>query len=410
MKTLRSARSLGVLMASAAVVATALAGCADDSTGGSTTSDAAAPPESFPGVVASKAPIKIGLINNEGGQTISQPDNRLAASAAAEYANQNLGGIGGHPIELVICKNAEEPTSARDCANQMVENKVSAVVVTTTGLGDILVPIITGAGIPYVSTSGQSTQELTGDNAYMWSGGFPASLASMASYAESNEMTNVTAYTIDVPAAVSGLRAFGAAAFQAAGVNLEIVAIPPGTPDATPQVSAGLADEPEGVIVVGEGTLCTSALKSLGTLGYDGAKMAIQGCATPDVVGAVGPSINGTKIFTAAETVGDDPEAVLFRSVMNKYSPDADISGYAYVGYQGVLGLVRATTSIDADTSPAAIAAAIRSAENVVLPAGGGLTFTCNGTANPMLKAVCGKGSVVATIEDGELVDANAVG
>lgn len=395
-------------MASLAVVASALVACGDDDTAASS-SEVAAPPESFPGVAASKTPIKIGLINNEGGQTISQPDNRLAAIAAAEYANDNLGGIGGHPIELVICKNAEEPTSARDCANQMVENKVSAVVVSTTGLGDILVPIITGAGIPYVSTSGQSTQELTNDNAFMWSGGFPASLASMASYAKSNNMKNVTAYTIDVPAAVSGLQTFGAAAFQQAGVNLDIVAIPPGTPDATPQVSAGLNSDPEAVIVVGEGTLCTSALKSLGTVGYDGVQMAIQGCATPDVVGAVGPSIDETMIFTAAQTVGDDPEAVLFRSVMGKYSPDADISGYAYVGYQGVLGLVRATTSITDDISPAAITAAIRSSKDVVLPAGGGLTFTCDGTANPMLKAVCGTGSVVATLDDGELVDAEVV-
>ncbi|NED69575.1 ABC transporter substrate-binding protein, partial [Streptomyces sp. SID10244] len=42
--------------------------------------------------------------------------------------------------------------------------------------------------------------------------------------------------------------------------------------------------------------------------------------------------------------------------------------------------------------------------------AGDGLTFTCDGTANPQMKAVCGKGSVVATLQDGKLVDAQIVG
>ncbi|MXP23344.1 ABC transporter substrate-binding protein [Gordonia sp. HNM0687] len=413
MNPLRGLRPGKLLTATTAVVAlTLMAGCSDDNGASSSgESGVAQPSASFPGNAASGTPIRIGLINNEGGQTISQPDNRMAAEAAADYANDQLGGIGGYPIELVTCLNAEEPASARDCANRMVESDVSAVVVTTTGQGDILVPIITGAGIPYVSASGQSMQELTNENSFLWSGGFPSSLQAMAAHAKTENMKNVTAFTIDVPAAVSGLQAFGAAAFEANGVNLNIVTIPPGTPDSTPQVSAGLADSPEGVVVVGEGTLCTSALKSLGTLGYDGEKMGIQACATPDVVASVGPSINGTKIFTAAMTTGDDPEAELYRSVIDKYNPETDISGYAYVGYQGVLGLVRATQSLDGtDTAPAAIAAAIRSAQDVVLPAGDGLTFTCNGSANPQLPAVCGKGSVVATLDDGNLTEAAIVG
>ncbi|GAC70333.1 ABC transporter substrate-binding protein [Gordonia soli] len=407
----RTARMLAAaaVITSATLAIAACSGASSDDTAGSAA--VSAPPASFPGDAAKGPTVKIGLINNEGGQAISQPDNRLAAEAAAKYANAHLGGIGGHPIELVTCKNAEDPTSARDCANRMVENKVSAVVVTTTGLGDLLVPIITGAGIPYVSASGQSSQELTGDDVFLWTGGFPSALSAMATHAKSQNMKNVTAFTIDVPAAVNGLKTMGAAAFAANGVGLDIVTIPPGTPDATPQVSAGLSKNPEAVLVVGEGTLCTAALKSLGTLGYSGEKMGIQACATPDVAKAVGSSIDGTKIVTAALTDGDDPESVLYQSVMGQYAPDADISGYAYVGYQGVLGLVRATRSLDgSDVSPTAVTTAIRSARDVTLPAGDGLTFTCNGAANPQLKAVCGKGSVFATLENGKLVDAEVVG
>lgn len=397
-------RAATLLATTALLAVPAFAACGDDD-GGDTGTTVSAPDGAFPGKAASGSTIKIGLINNEGGQAISAPENRETAEAAAQYANEHLNGLGGHKIELVICKQAEEPTSARDCANRMVEQKVSAVVVTTTGLGDVMVPIIAGAKIPYVATAGQSTQELTNPNAFMWSGGFPSALESMAAYAKDKGFKNVSAFTIDVPAAVNGLKVMGNAYFQAAGIKLNIVAIPPGTPDATPQVSAGIKDNPEAVMVVGETTSCTSTLKALGTIGYKGDKMGIQACATPNVVSAVGDSINGTKIFTAAQTTGDDDEARLYHAVVDKYRPGTDTTGYAYVGYQGVLGLVRAATGLGEDTSPAAVATAIKSAKDVVLPAGGGLTFTCDGTANPMLKSVCSKGSILAVIEDGKLAD-----
>ncbi len=43
----------------------------------------------------------------------------------------------------------------------MVEAKVSAVLMTSSGQGNSMVPIITGAGIPYVSAAGQASSELT---------------------------------------------------------------------------------------------------------------------------------------------------------------------------------------------------------------------------------------------------------
>lgn len=410
MKPLRQRWTTRTLIASASLLAAAsLAACSSSSTPGSSTGGSATesmPAASFEANQASGTPIKIGLISNEGGQSISQPENREAAVAAAKYANEHLGGIGGHRIDLVICKNGEEPASARDCANQMVEAKVSAVVVTATGEGNILVPIIAGAGIPYVAASGQSHEELTNKLAFMWSGGFPASLESMAEDAKRAGLKSVSALTIDVPAAVNGLKSFGEESFSSKGIALNVVTIPPGTPDATPQVSAGITGDTQGAIIVGEGNLCTAALKALATLGFSGTKMGIQGCATPTVVQAVGASMDGLRVYTAAKTVGDDPEAQLFHSVINEYAPGTDISGYAYVGYQGVLGLVRATAGINpADTSPQAIAAAIRGAKDVMLPAGGGLTFTCDGTANPTLPSVCGKGSVVATVEQGKLTN-----
>ncbi len=107
-----------------------------------------------------------------------------------------------------------------------------------------------------MSAAGQASSELTTPGAFMWTAGLPGAMTSMAKYSAQQGMKNVTAYVIDVPAATAGVQAMGAPAFQAAGVNLKVVPIPPGTPpDATPQVSAGLADNPpDGVVVIGEST------------------------------------------------------------------------------------------------------------------------------------------------------------
>lgn len=389
----------------ALVFATACSSDSDgDSDSGSETS------VSFPSNPATGSPLKIGVINPEGGPAISQPTNREAAEAAAKYANESLGGIAGHPVEIVYCANKEDPASARDCANQMVEQGVAGVVVPSTGQGSAMVPIIAGAGIPYMSPSGASPAELTTPNAFMLTGGFPGVLKGMADYSKAEGFKNVTIYVTDNASVVPAAKAMGQPAFDAAGVALKIVPIPLGTPDTTPQVSSGLSDKPEAVGVVGDATVCTSVLKAMTNLAATQEKMLIQPCTDPSTVEAVGTAMDGAKIFTTADTVSDDPEAVLYRNVMATYAPDTDIAGYTYTGYQTMLGFIRAAQGVQGDPTPQSIAAAIASAKNVLLPAGHEITFTCDGTALPSMKSVCSSKLIAATIEDGTQTSAEVVG
>ncbi|AZG45871.1 ABC transporter substrate-binding protein [Gordonia insulae] len=397
------------IAASAAVMTAATACGSDSSDSASTTSSAALPSDAFPGKAATGAPVRIGLINNEGGQAISQPENREAAEAATKYANENLGGIAGRPIELVVCKEQEDPVSARNCANQMVEQKVSAVVVTSTGLGNIMAPIITAAGIPYATALAGSQAETSSDNAYVWTAGSSTSQV-MANYAKKEGMKSVVAYSIDSPAATGSLEMIGAPAFKAAGIDFKVIPIPYGSPDATPQVSSGLDANPDGVIVYGESTVCTSVLKSLKTLGSSATIMTPQACAAQDVVDGVGAgNLEGLKVFSNADTTSDDPESALFRAVMQKYAPNTSTAGYAVAGYQGVLGLVRATSGLTGEVNPASVGGAIQQAQRVVLPAGDGITFTCDGNQVPGMKSVCGNELIVLTMKDGKLTDPSTV-
>ena len=386
-------------------------GSGDTSSVGSTAQAiAAAPTGTFPGTKAAGAPVKIGLINPEGGASVSQPESREAAEAVVRYANENLGGLGGRPISLVICKSKEDSAAAADCANQMVESGVAAVVVTSTAQGAVMAPIIQKAKIPYGSYNGASATELTAkDYSYAWTGGFPSHLAGMAKYAREQKMTNVTMYVLNVPAVTNGAKAMGAPAFKAAGVTLDIVPIPPGTPDASPQVSAGLKKNPQAVAMIGDGTFCTSVLKALTTLGSKAEKMVIQSCNDPAVFQATGDALEGAKVFSTGDGVSDDPQARIYRAVMAKYAPGTALSGPALSGYQSMLGLVRAAAGLTGDVTPASVNAAIRSAKDVPVPAGHEATMTCDGKAVPGLPMICNGSANVATIKDQKITGAALV-
>ncbi len=383
-------------------------GASSGATSAASSSSASAPAALSPFLLGKKAtgtPVKIGLINNEGSSAVAEPTTGDAAVAAADYANDELGGIAGHPIQVDRCSENEDTASATACANKMVQDNVAAVVIGTTGFGNTMVPIITKAGIPYVSATGSSSAELTSPDTFMWTGGFPADLGGMAKYAASKGIKKVTAYVINTPSAIEGAQSVGAPLFKAAGVALTIEPVPFGVADATPQVTAGLAGKPGGAAIVADAGTCTSILKALTTVSPGLPTMGNTSCLNTSTLTALGSAMNGVKIMGRSATQSNDAEAQLYRYVMGKYYPSDTITGDTVTGYQGMLGLVRALSTLTGDPTPATIITAIKAATNVPVPAGAGLTFTCDGKAMAGLTSNCSAGDVVLTVQNGMATD-----
>jgi len=357
----------------------------------------------LPGKVASGTPVTIGLINNEGSSAAAEPAVGDAAIAAADYANAELGGLAGHPIKVIRCSENEDTASATACANEMVQDNVAAVVIGTTGLGDTIVPIVTKAGIPVGQVTGESTQETTNPLAYSWSGGYEATLTGAAKYAASKGYKNVTAFVVNVPSAIAGAQQLGVPVFKSQGVTLKIEGVPPGVPDATSQVTAGLSDGANASLTIADSGTCASILKALNVVNPSLPTLAITSCLSTATVQSLGSALNGVKIFGSSSPQSDDAEGKLYRYVMAKYSPKTDTGGYAVIGYQDMLGLVRATAAggLKGTPTPATINTAIKAAANVPLPAAAGLAFTCNGKALPALPSLCSLGEVMVTVNNG---------
>lgn len=372
--------------------------CADDST--SDDSSAAGTTTALPSNAATGDPIKIGFIAPEGG-VVTLPMVREGGEAAAQYLNNNGGGIGGHKIDLVVCKQQEEPASATRCANQMVEQKVAAVVTPLGAQGAVMLPIIAGAGIPYIAQAPVSQVEMASPGSFMLTGGIVAVLGGEAATAAREGVKKLTVFIGDSGDAAASVKALGTPMFQRAGVELDVVTIPTSAADPTPQITAALAGNPGAVTILGDTRQCITTLKALQTAAPSVKKYLIASCLDKPVLDAAGkPAVAGSKAFTTVNTTSEDPSVVLYRSVMAKYAPNTDPSGLGYLGYQVVAALGEVGKSLTGPVTPQSFATALSTATDVPLPAAPGLTFTCNGKAIPQLRALCSKAILVSDVDD----------
>ena len=102
---------------------------------------------------ASKPPVKIGWVNNQGGSIVSLgPQATDAAQMAVDWVNKYGGGIGGRKLELVPCyvKNSEEEGKA--CADKFLADKdIHMISYGSVGPGaNTINAAIKSSGVPVI--------------------------------------------------------------------------------------------------------------------------------------------------------------------------------------------------------------------------------------------------------------------
>jgi branched-chain amino acid transport system substrate-binding protein len=260
-----------VVLAGVAAAALLLTACSSSSSSSSpnsstsATQSASAAAASALGTAqqATGSAVSVGVIVDGGGANTvgSAALVQQGAQMAVAYANAYKGGLDGHKINLVVCQNQETPAGGQACANQLVQDKVVAVVVPFTGQGATEVPTITKAGIPYITLSGASNQELMTPGAYDLTGGYPATLGAYALSAKAHGYSKFAMLVSNVPAAIQGAELLGSLVFKNAGVGYKVIPVNPGTADVTPQLQAAVSWGAKAIGLTGDVTLCSSFLK-----------------------------------------------------------------------------------------------------------------------------------------------------
>jgi branched-chain amino acid transport system substrate-binding protein len=349
-------------------------------------------------------PVKIGLITESGGEAISSQSQltETGAQIAVEYVNEYRGGLAGQPIELIICGNKASASGASDCANQMVEQDVAAVIWPFTGFGPQQVPIITGAGIPIVAVSGSSTEELTTPNVFIITGGYVGTLGAYAQHAADTGVTNFAMVTIDVPSATQAAEGIGSLVFGNAGVEYSVVKVAPGTPDMTGPVQAALSGGATAVGVTGDVTFCTSFLQAYQALAADVPKYIIQPCIDPTVIESLGDVLDGSILATVSGAETDD--SAIYAAMVEKYGdddidPNPSISAGVAAGVSAIMDLWNLMETYEGEVTAEGVITQAKTATDVPMWLSGGLTFTCDGTAIPLLPNLCSAQFQIGTVD-----------
>ena len=341
------------------------------------------------------------IIDGGGGNTVgSAPLVQQGAVMAVAYANAYKGGLDGHKINMVFCQNQETPAGGQACANQLVQDKVVAVVLPFTGEGATEVPTITKAGIPYITLSGASNQELMTPGSYALTGGYPATLGAYALSAKAHGYSKFAMLVSNVPAAIQGAELLGGLVFKNAGVGFKVIPVNPGTADVTPQLQAAASWGAKAIGLTGDVTLCSSFLKGYQTLGLSQPKYVISTCLDPSIFSTLGSVLGGSYIATTSNSSSADD--ALYAGITKRFAPsvnpDPNTSANQASGLIPVLSLLNIMAGYKGAVTPAAVKGQLAMSTPRTVPFSGGITYVCNGTAIPLLPSVCSATTDVGTL------------
>ncbi len=349
--------------------------------------------------VAKGEPIPVGFISDGRNPNLDTTYQLVAGEAITEFLNTHEGGIGGRPIDLITCEAGQsDAAKASECANELVRAGVVVVVLPESTAVSVIHGVLAEAGIPLFLYSITDTVVTTDpERTFVLFDARSGVSALPISVAKDNKIKKVTAVVIDVPPATELYTTdSGKAPFEKAKVELELIPLPPGQPDFTPQMTE-IANGDETVVeIVGNDTFCISALTGLRNAGYTGPISTLFVCVTEATQQAVGEYLEGAYVSTNTP-VGDpkDPGFKHLQAIYDAYA-DAEIEDLtqAQNTYAVYMSMWQVIKDLKGEVTPDTVTAAIKAMPNLKVPGGGGLVYRCNGNAKPETPAVCTKGGL----------------
>jgi len=346
---------------------------------------------------ATGTPIKIGLVTDGKTEGIDHTPLIAAFNATVQYANEYLGGINGHVIDVDPCETKNTPTGATQCAVQLAGDKVAAVLVPVSAQDTAIFDGLEGSGIPYFTYEGASQDVLLKPGGFMLTNPL-GQIAAPAKLANDKNIDKVGFILIDVPAATGPINAIATPIYDKAGVGLDITPISPSVADMTPQVQQAISGGAGLFTVTGTDEFNANALKSLKQLGFQGP--ITTGQPSKVLADSVPGGLEGV---TAIVTITDDPDdkdVQLYDAVLATYMKDVVPSAISPVAFATVLSFVRALTGVtDAVDAPSITAALNTMPSPLPLPLGAGITFQCGAKPVALTPNVCSSDVLSANLD-----------
>ncbi|HEY7632750.1 MAG TPA: ABC transporter substrate-binding protein [Thermoleophilaceae bacterium] len=345
-----------------------------------------------------------GMVNLATNPAVNFPELASAAQAGVKYVNAYRGGIGGHPIKLVVCPTDGQPAGTAKCANQLVAQHVKAILGGADIAGGAAFPIYGRAGLAYIGGANITPAEATAPNSVIFNDMAQTDNVGLGTYAvEKLHAKKVAIIPVGDNQGKFQAQTFIVPGVKSQGGEYKIFPLPPSQADASPVVASALAYKPDAIILESP-SQCVALLNALKSLGNTKPVLSIDPCAAPNVIQATNGAANGTYIFSAYQLFdGDTKDAQLARAIIAKYAPPKQvINSPALQGLNTVMNVQDAFK----DTDPSKLTSAymlktLRSGSDH--PNFMADPYTCNKQAVPVLPALCNAKYFVDQIKNDKL-------
>ncbi len=282
---------------------------------------------------ASLAPIKLGWVNNEGGSINPiGASTTSAADFAVQYVNEQLGGIGGHPLELVKCfvKNAEE--EGLNCGQQFLNDPdIPAVLYGAVAVGANTINSTLAGQKPIIMAYSVNPSDVTNPNTYTLFGAGNFTVYGYGEFAREHYQAQNAAVLYPSGPGFEEIAAAVKEAADAAGVKTTLVGFDPGSADLVGALTAAGAQDADMIALIMAGKDCIAVDKGIQQLGIDISKVvAFLQCTDPSLKDGYGGDFPKW-IYGIAQS-GDaienppGPAGVAFRDALAEYGQDANLT------------------------------------------------------------------------------------
>ncbi|MEZ5372786.1 MAG: ABC transporter substrate-binding protein [Microthrixaceae bacterium] len=348
-------------------------------------------------------PVKVGFIGINDGPIAALPELLQATETAFDFINTELGGIDGHPLELVPCPVSLSPESSQRCAREVLDANVVAVLGGINVLGGPGITLLEEAGVPYVGGVPVGVDEVTSPISFQFSGGTSGAFAAFAADAAQRvKAEKVGMVYVDYGPVADGAHEYGAELMKQLGVDDVIeVTFPLASTDVVAPIQKALDAEPDALVVGAADTSCAPALDAIADLELDGPVYMVGACADKKWLDQVGIDNAIGTIFNIEgrlnQRVVDSADSEIYNEVVGEYGPDGlNPAGAATVSFRSAMNLWAVLDQLGAGATPEQIIESFRS--SVDEPSFDGHAYTCDGKQVPDMPALCSPQQVLAEL------------
>jgi branched-chain amino acid transport system substrate-binding protein len=356
-------------------------------------------------VQATGAPIRIHMLNNETGAASAFPELSLADEAGVELINTELGGVDGHPVELVVCDVKFSPEGSQSCAQQAVNDDAVAVLggIDIFGTG---IPILTDNGVPFVGGIPVAFDAARSPVSFQFGGGTWGAAVGFADYAVKQLKAKKVSLIYADFGSIADSAEYARRELLELGLDESDIKLVPTAvvqTDYVTPVTAANEGSPDVIIALTAGDGCVPTFKAVQDLQVEAHVMYTGACAAPKILASAGDAATEGALFNVEGPIGEgDPDTLLYSWTIEKYGEGVDAQGAGTVSFRALMNLYVAMKEIGFENlSRDAILEHFRAARDA--PNFMGHPYTCNGDQIPALPAMCAPQQIIAERKNGKL-------